>query len=295
MISFPKLGNYGRLGNQLFQYAFLRTTARRLNTQFFCPTWDGDEIFNLADERERASAPSGIIHFFDPDPKAGFVPEALSIGDHTEIQGFFQSENYYSDKQVVREWYTFQDEIIAEVEKRYGDILQRDCVSFSLRLDSDYGSTREYFPLYPLSYYQRSLEVVKPQDCILVFADRPDLAREFLSPLQGYTLIFIDNLTPPQQLYLMTRCRANVITNSTFAWWGAWLNSHPEAIVVVPSSWCRPGVPNPVEAILCEDWIKVPGTHPVLDHFQIWRIRHPVATVNRFLNRASKIATIAVK
>ena len=50
MLSFSKLGNYGRLGNQLFQYAFLRMTARRLGTQFFCPKWDGDDIFNLNDE-----------------------------------------------------------------------------------------------------------------------------------------------------------------------------------------------------------------------------------------------------
>lgn len=288
MISFSKLGNYGRLGNQLFQYAFLRITARRLGTQFFCPKWEGDDIFNLDDEGERASEPSGIIHHFDAHPKAGFTSEALSIGDHTEIQGFFQSEKYYSDKRLVREWYTFNNEIVTEVEKLYGDILQRDCVSFSLRLDTDYGNTREYFPLYPLSFYKQSLSAINPQGSILVFSDRPDLAREFLRPLQGHELIFVDNLNVPQQLYLMTRCRANVITNSTFAWWGAWLNAHPGKIVVVPTAWCRPGVPNPVEDILCDDWVKLSGTHPILDHFQVWRLRHPVATVNRLLTRVQK-------
>jgi hypothetical protein len=49
MISFPKLGNYGRLGNQLFQYAFLRSSARRLGVQFHCPKWDGGDIFDLDD------------------------------------------------------------------------------------------------------------------------------------------------------------------------------------------------------------------------------------------------------
>src|SRR4028119_1267925 len=103
MISFSNLGNYGRLGNQLFQYAFLRTTARRLGTQFFCPKWDGDELFNLNDEGERASEPSGIIHHFDAHPQPGFTSEALSIGDHTEIQGYFQSEKYFLDKQLRSE------------------------------------------------------------------------------------------------------------------------------------------------------------------------------------------------
>jgi len=194
MISFSNLGNFGRLGNQLFQYAFLRITARRLGAQFFCPKWDGDEIFNLNDEGERASEPSGIIHHFDPHPQFGFTSEALSIGDHTEIQGYFQSEKYYSDKGLVREWYRFKNEIVTEVEKLYGDILQRDCVSFSLRLDADYVYFREWFPLYPLSFYKKSLSVSNPQGSILVFSDRPDLAREFLRDFQGQELIFVDNL-----------------------------------------------------------------------------------------------------
>jgi hypothetical protein len=289
MISFSNLGNYGRLGNQLFQYAFLRITARRLGTKFFCPKWDGDEIFNLNDEGERASEPSGIIHHFDADPQVGFTSEALSIGDHTEIQGYFQSEKYYSDKGLVREWYTFNNEIVTEVEKLYGDILQRDCVSFSLRLDTDYGSIREKLPLYPLSYYKKSLSAINPQGPILVFSDRPDLAREFLRDFQGQELIFIDNLNAPQQLYLMTRCRANTITNSTFAWWGAWLNAHPRKMVVAPAAWCRPGIRIPIYGdILCDDWVKLSGTHPILDRCLVWRIRHPVSTVNRIWNRLQK-------
>ncbi|WP_179228594.1 alpha-1,2-fucosyltransferase [Leptolyngbya ohadii] len=288
MISFSKLGNYGRLGNQLFQYAFLRVTARRLGTQFYCPKWDGDEIFKLHDEDERSDAPRGIIHHFNPHPAGGFVPEALTIADHTEIEGYFQSEQYYPDKPLVRQWYSFREEIVSKVEQLYGEVLQEDCVSFSLRLDSDYGSTREYFPLYPLSYYQNSLKVIKPQGVILVFADRPDLARDFLRPLADQRFVFVDNLNPAEQLYLMTRCRANVITNSTFAWWGAWLNSHPQKVVVVPSAWCRPGVPNPIEGILCDDWVKIPGTHPVLDHFQVWRLTHPVSTVNRVITRVAQ-------
>jgi hypothetical protein len=288
MISFSKLGNYGRLGNQLFQYAFLRTTARRLGTQFFCPKWDGDELFNLNDEGERASEPSGIIHHFDAHPQPGFTSEALSIEDHTEIQGYFQSEKYFSDKRLVREWYRFNNEIVTKVEKLYGDILQRDCVSFSLRLDTDYSSTREYYPLYQLSYYKKALNVIKPQGPILVCSDRPDLAREFLRDFQGPEFIFVDDLDGPQSLYLMTQCRANTITNSTFSWWAAWLNAHPGKTVVAPAAWCRPGVPNQIEDIICDGWVKISGTHPILDHFQVWRIRHPVATVNRVLSRLQK-------
>lgn len=279
MISFSKLGSYGRLGNQLFQYAFLRTTAQRLGTQFFCPKWDGDSIFALGDEHERVDRSSGIVHYFDPTPQAGFAPEALSIRDNTEIQGYFQSEKYYPDKQLVRKWYTFRDEIVDAVTKRYRDVPLQECVSFSLRIDDDYANAgfRRGYPLYPLSYYKKALRVLNDQGPILVFADRPDRAREFFQPLKNRELIFVDDLNGPQQLYLMTQCRANVITNSTFAWWGGWLNRHPKKTVVAPTVWCRSGMSINKDT-LCDDWVKVPGTIPIWDHLVMWKIRYPFST-----------------
>jgi hypothetical protein len=287
VISFSKLGNYGRLGNQLFQYAFLRVAARGLGTQFFCPRWDGDEIFRLHDERERAQSPVGIVHHYDPGRQAGFVRDALSVRDNTEIQGFFQSEEYYPDKAAVRQWYAFRDHISAVVSERYGAVIRQGVASVSVRMDSDYASTREYFPLYPLTYYQNSLRAASARGPVLVFADRPDLARAFFRDLHGYDLIFVDDLDGPQQLCLMTQCDANVITNSTFSWWGAWLNTRPGRVVVAPSSWCRPGVPNPVQGILCDDWVKVPGTRPLWDNYYVWRLRHPAATAERIWSRTA--------
>jgi Glycosyl transferase family 11 len=285
MISFSKLGNYGRLGNQLFQYAFLRVTAQRLNTNFFCPAWEGDQIFDLKDEETRAVAPDGILHHFDPTPEAGFCPRALGITDYTEIQGFFQSDKYYPDKAVVRSWYSFRPEIVHSVESLFPPSLLEDAVSISLRLDNDYANTREYFPLYPPSYYRRGLSRTGARGPVLVFADRPDLAKTFIASLDGNECILVEGLSPHQQLYLMTRCRANVITNSTFAWWGAWLNSRDDRVIVAPSAWCRPGVPNGVSSILPDEWIKVRGTLPFWDNFQMWRIRHLKDTLRRIESR----------
>ena len=287
MISLPEF--YGRLGNHLFQYAYVRSTARRLGTSFYCPPWDGQTIFKLGDENERAEAPSGIVHHFDPSPQAGFVPEAMQVGDHTEVRGFYQSEKYYPDKAAVRQWYTFNDEITAEVQSRYAHVPLEDCPSLSLRIDDDYGDSRVYFPLYPLSYYEKALSVVDARGPVVVFADRPDRAKEFFRPLASKReLIFVTDLKGPQQLYLMTQCRANIITNSTFAWWGAWLNAHPQRTIVAPSAWCRPGIPLPIHDILPDDWVKIRGTVPLWDHFQTWRLRHPGPSINKLIAKVTK-------
>lgn len=288
MISFSKLGNYGRLGNQLFQYAFLRATAHRLGVDFYCPQWDGDAIFDLCDCQERVKEPSGILYHYDPHPEAGYVDHAMRVDDNTEIQGFFQSEKFYRDKKQVTDWYQFRPSIVDSVERRYPKLVTEHCVSMSLRIDADYAATREYFPLYPVSYYKAALKLANPQGVVLVFADRIDLAKEFFSGLSQYDLRFVEGLGAAEQLYLMSQCRANIIINSTFAWWGAWLNTRPDRTVYAPSHWCRPGVPRAITDILCEDWVKVPGTTPVWDHFQTWRLRHPVATLRRVL---SKVAT----
>jgi hypothetical protein len=285
MISFSKLGNYGRLGNQLFQYAFLRVTAARLRTDFFCPTWEGDEIFDLKDEKIRANAPRDISHHFDSAPQAGFCPRALEIADHSEIQGFFQSEKYYPDKALVRSWFAFRPEIVKYVETLFPPALLHNAVSISLRLDQDYANTREFFPLYGASYYRRGLSRVGGSGPILVFADRLDLAKTFVKSLARTEFVFVEGLSTHQQLYLMTRCRANVITNSTFAWWGAWLNSRNDCVVVAPSAWCRPGVPNAISGILPDAWVKERGTLPLWDNFHVWRIFHFRDTVKRVLAR----------
>jgi hypothetical protein len=282
------LGNYGRLGNQLFQYAFLRVTAERLKTKFFCPAWEGDQIFNLEDQDLRAAAPRGILHHFNSAPEAGYCARALGILDHTEIEGFFQSDEYYPDKARVKSWYSFRPEIIRSVESSFPPSLLKDSVSISLRLDADYAKTREYFPLYPPSFYRRGIIRSAASGPVLVFADRTDLAKKFATAVAGDNHIVIDGLTPHEQLYLMTRCRANVITNSTFAWWGAWLNLRDDRVIVAPSAWCRPGVPNGVSRILPSEWIKIRGTLPLWDHFQVWRIRHLKDTFGRVWTRHTR-------
>ena len=285
MISFSKLGHYGRLGNQLFQYAFLRTAAARLGTEFYCPKWDGDNIFDLDDTETRAKIPTGITRIFDQGPQAGFTIEALSIGNHTEIQGHFQSEKYYPNRETVLDWYAFKDEIKSAIARAYPAAYMQDVVSLSLRIDTDYANTREYFPLCPISYYQKALEMLGGRPPLLVFADRPDLAKEFFSPLAKQEMRFVTDLGAAEQLFLMTQCRANVIINSTFSWWGAWLNRNPDKAVISPSDWCRPGVPNGNRDTLCNDWVKLRSTIPIWDNFQVWRLRHPLATLKRVQSR----------
>jgi hypothetical protein len=288
MISFPKLGNYGRLGNQLFQYAFVRSSAVRLNTMFHVPAWDGDRYFQLDEQGRREMLPAQHRHHLVQGPDAGFSERYLELADDTNIEGFFQSDRYYSDKAAVRRWFTFSDAIRETCQRWQHWGLLASAASISLRLDSDYANTREFFPLYGPSYYERALQKLAHNGPVLVFADRPDLARGFLTGLTAFDFVYVEGVDAISQLFLMSQCGAgNVITNSTFAWWGAWLNQQPGARVVSPLEWCRLGVPHPITGINSNEWTELRATVPVWDHFQVWRLRHPKETLQRVIRRLS--------
>ena len=241
MVSFPLLGTMGRLGNQLFQYAFLRVTARRLGVPFYCPSWVGDQVFTLDDGAERAAAPDARRHEYrEPEHRPGFHQEAAALEAGTEIAGFFQSARYYPDPGAVRRWFSLRPELAADLAQRYADIDFPQTVSLHLRFgDNLYPpDQRDVYYIAPASYYARALARLEPCAHIAVFSDDVPLARRWLAPLAaarpGPQFHFMAGNRPHEDLHLIARCRHNICSLSTLSWWGAFLNRSPHREVVVP-------------------------------------------------------------
>lgn len=276
MIAFTQFGvpPWGRLGNQLFQYVFLRRTAARLGTKFYIPSWQGDGLFDLHDSALRADSPSGLVlKYQEPWENCGFNPEALEIKDGADITGYFQSERYFGDREEILEWFSFKKEIAGAPLPAGIDI--GSAASLSLRIDDDYNEKRDLYPLYPLSYYERALAVLGPAvKHVLIFSDRPDRARRFFFGLKRKDAVFIEGLKDHEQLRLQSLCRFNVITNSTFSWWGAYLNRVPGRRILCPESWFRPGHLTRNPDIICKGWetLKVSALP-----FSVWRIKNKAA------------------
>lgn len=272
MISFKELGRWGRFGNQLFEYAFLRSTARRLGVQFYCPPWIGDELFDLDDAAERAPAPVGITKQFRLTVKdSGFVESALEIEDGTDIAGYFQSDRYYDDKDEVRRWFKFNQEVTKTADA-YPSIDFSNSVSLSVRM-GDYNELRYMFPLPTIAYYRKALEKVCAKKHILVFSDDPDLARDYLRGVDDSRMKFIEGPNDFEQFYLITRCRDNILANSSYSWWGAWLSDQPDKTVVMPKGWYRSGHGKSGESLICDGWHVIRSDIPVYDNRYVWLAR----------------------
>jgi hypothetical protein len=272
MIAFNSLKQCG-FGNQLFQYAFLRTTANRLGTKFYFPPWNGDKSFFLKDQEERTAQPANLpCTYREPLGDCGFHPAALQVADGTDVWGYFQSEQYYLDKDRVRKWYTFSDEI-AQIRAKYAHIDFANSVSLSLRIGDDYNQLRDRYPLYPLKFYRDALRLAPHRQRILVFSDRPERARSFFRDLNQKRVHFIEGNRDVEDLFLLSQCHDNIITNSSFAWWGAWLNASEDKTVIMPKEWFRTGGDRAISGIVCENWIAIRALNPVFEHKVLWSLR----------------------
>lgn len=268
MISFSRLGDGVRLGNQMFQYAFLRSTANRLNVKFYCPSWEGDLLFNLNDQEERLNYSEGITKKYQQNSGPGYTEDALLIEDGTEISGYFQSEKYYTNPELVRQWFSLKDEKINSIKEKYKDFNFSNSVGIHLRFGDVVGQLKR--PPMRRSYYQKALSLIPNRDSILVYSDEPERAQKLLNGIAA-NLLFITGNKNYEDLYLMTQCQHFICSYSTFSWWGAWLGySDRERIIVYPKEGqYRPGYGRKAEGTCCQNWIELPSLRGVWDDYRL--------------------------
>jgi hypothetical protein len=263
MISFNLLGNYGRFGNQLFQYAYVRTQAKRLGTQFYCPKWQGDELFNLEDDNERAQISTTTKKYVDHFH--GFNEEAIQVKDGTDVAGFFQSDKYFSRNDVLS-WYSFKDGLFDAVTKRYSHIDFSKATGLHVRL-TDYINPQLSFYLPRQEYFKKALDMVGKDGVVLVFSDDKVLAKKYLSNCSR-ELIFVDGNTDPEDFFLMTQCKNFICSPSSFSWWASYLNTYKDKKIFIPEFWFLPGGAAYNNDIAVEGWIRL-RAHRWYDYYYV--------------------------
>ena len=97
-----------------------------------------------------------------------------------------------------------------------------------------------------------------PKDSVfLIFSDDINWCKEFFPDIPE-KFKFIDGNTDYEDLILMSLCKNNIICNSTFSWWAAWLNQNQDKKVIVPTNWFgKAYANNKTDDIFCENWIKL--------------------------------------
>lgn len=262
MITFKALGQWGRLGNQMFQYATLFSVGKKKNYEIGIPfnvkTNNAylnlflDECFEKLSAKDCTSVDT-TADFVEPFPNIDFNSKIFDIEDNTNLHGYFQSEKYFKEvKKDLREEFTFKQHINQYAEEIRSSI-QGEAISLHIRI-GDYVYLSDKHPICNQEYYKKALELLPQGKDIILFSDNNDIAAQMIAPFSDKIHIvntnnhFID-------LCLMTKCEYHIIANSSYSWWGAWLAESNK--VIAPSKWFGhdENMPKNWNDVYCEDWI----------------------------------------
>jgi hypothetical protein len=189
------------------------------------------------------------------------IAELTALGDNVYLEGFFQSEKYFLPAaDTIRKDFTLKPELADFNPALLEKIKNSNAVSLHVRR-GDYVSdpeTQKNHGLLPLEYYQKAKEIIsqKIKDPLyFVFSDDLDWCRNNLTMPPG-TIFFMGK--DYEDLTLMRNCQHNIIANSSFSWWGAWLNDNPEKIVIAPKQWfANEDINNQTKNFVPEGWIRI--------------------------------------
>jgi hypothetical protein len=229
----------GGLGNQLFQWAYGKSLAVKHNTNLFLDTsFYSNQIGNTPRSYELNKFPNFNHQNTEVEPKSiikvndNFYHNELSYNQdyNYELNGFWQSEKYFLNiSDLVREQLQPTNQIIEKLKKH----INRKSISLHIRR-TDYVTSNGYHPVQSIDYYNKALEIIGDYDQLLIFSDDINWCKENLN---YKNMVFIENQTNIEDMWLMSLCNHNIIANSSFSWWGAWLNKNEDKIVIAPKNW----------------------------------------------------------
>lgn len=204
---------------------------------------------------------SGVVNMptaFDAD-----LPVARKKSQY--IIGVFQNAKMVETiEKDVKCCFTFQPFTDEKNRKLQKEMEECESVAIHVRKGKDYAQRIWYQNTCPVEYYQKSIKIMAGKIAhpkFYVFTDNPDWVKENFKDIE-YTLV---EGNPPSgwgshfDMQLMSVCKHNIISNSTYSWWSAFLNVHSQKIVIGPKVWCNPNscAEFTSERILCKDWLAV--------------------------------------
>lgn len=265
----------GGLGNQLFGYAAGRALAARLNTELFLDLDDYDikpnrefELQHYKLEFKRYLRPRNRWRqwFKRPlmevtEPHYHWGPILEETPDNSRIQGYWHSEKYFRHlRDNLLNEFELRSPLEGPNEDAAREIQAAPSVSLHIRR-TDYLMPHilKFHGVMPIEYFQNALRIVREKAGkvrIWIFSDDMEWARVHFSGEPDVRFVDWNLNRPTEDLRLMSLCSHNIIVNSTFGWWGAWLNRNPKRIVVAPRNWFLDRT-HDTRDVIPEDWIKI--------------------------------------
>ncbi|WP_294319028.1 alpha-1,2-fucosyltransferase [uncultured Chryseobacterium sp.] len=283
---------YGGLGNQLFQYAFGKLLEKKLNISvkydiqteitsknltkrnldiekfdIYLPSASENEISNLIffrknilwrAERKLAQKMPSIRANYIVQNNAHEILKDLK--NNSYYDGYWQCYKYIDD---------VKDELLKEVQSHANFLISyeslisqmKSCSSVSIHIRrDDYINIKvnnKLFEICEFDYYKKAIDLLKMKFKniqFFIFTQDKEWARQ---NFVGENFHFVEGNSAIDDMLLMSYCKHNIIANSTFSWWGAWLNKNSEKIVIAPKKWYKGKKNIQTDNLIPEEWIRI--------------------------------------
>jgi Glycosyl transferase family 11 len=262
----------GRMGNQLFQYAFVYSIAKELNTPFFVDGATSLHYFELYDELKKGNKKKAVKYllanfFIAPNFKQkeisirnyrAWLKEVFlhknkvvwdidfiktndilqAVSDNVVYQGFFQSDTYfkkYTDN--LHKLFTIKKKYSSDFHRKFEKLYTKKTIALHIRR-GDYtlfgAPELGGFDLtLPLSYYKNCLHLIsnKEEYNIIFVSDDIEYVKQAFGNSENY---FYESNSEIIDFQLLMTADIQIISNSSFSWWAAWLNKKKDKIIYAP-------------------------------------------------------------
>ena len=192
-----------------------------------------------------------------------FDKNLFNLNSNVFIKGGWQSEKYFSAyKTELRKVLILKENLYSNVSEFGSNLCKENSVSVHIRR-GDFLRKKiilEWHGVLTTDYYKQALNMLKEKHGslnIYYFSDDPEWVKNYLLPLfPGQIVSGNISQTHYEDLYLMSQCKHNIIANSSFSWWAAWINSNQNKTVIAPLKWFDKANLD-TKDLIPDDWIRI--------------------------------------
>ncbi len=255
-ITQQNLGGGGRLGNQLFGIAAVLGYAEKFNAMPVYPNWDYEKYFKFSQPKLKTEI---THHYHEPyfhftEIESGILETSYTLNLH----GYYQSEKYFEN------CIPFVEDAFLPCEKMFLKTHERLFhypITCSIHVRRGDYVNNPYYTQLDMDYYKRAIQHIQANtktELFMIFSDDIAWCKEYFV-MPDINIEFSENNTDIEDLFLMSRCDHNIGANSSFSWWGYYLNSNINKIGVFPEKkrWFGENTVLNVDDLYLKEWVLV--------------------------------------
>ena len=255
MITFKKLGKVGQLGNQMFQYAFLHAVNKKTGIDIGFDHKNNPKLTKIFDIKLKDSSKIIQTKYLHEKNTCEFIDPG-SVNDGTDLIGYFQNYKYVQEyENDLKNIFVFNEEKYKKCYsfmKEFKEKIKKDLVSIHVRR-TDFLKAPDVHDVCDGDYFSEAIGHFSKDYFYVIFTDDPVFVE--LSFINLPCIIMNNNTE--EDLILMSLCDHNIISNSSYSWWGSWLNENINKKVIAPKRWYNKIGPKEWENIYRPDMILI--------------------------------------